>query len=231
MPQSVECEVTRRRKYWRAGNRSGCALVVHGGNVSLGCILIGDSGIEELFLLLRVKGTCKFQSRQTNNEHRNVSQARKKLLLIDTCHSGEVDKEESELVVSNTSGEGTVTSRSFRGVKVANKKGDGPSLGLQNSAELVQELFADLRRGSGAMVISSAGGAEYAYEAEEWSNGVFTFAVLEGLSKKKADENQDGEIRVSELRDYVTNRVQSLTQGKQTPTSRRENLEYDFRIR
>jgi hypothetical protein len=55
---------------------------------------------------------------------------------------------------------------------------------------------------------------QYAYEDQQWQNGVFTY----------------GEIRVSELKDYVTAKVQKLTQGRQTPTSRRENLEFDFRV-
>lgn len=153
--------------------------------------------------------------------------ARKKLLLMDTCHSGELDKEEIELVASNTFNEGTVKSRSFRGFKAVKKD---KSLGLHNSFQLLQELFADLRRGSGAMVISSASGVEFALESPEWQNGVFTYAILEGLKTMNADGNKDGEVWVSELRDYVIKKVQKLTNGQQTPTSRRENLEFDFRV-
>jgi len=103
-------------------------------------------------------------------------------------------------------------------------------LGLSNSFQLMQELFANLSRGSGAVVISAAGGVEYTYEDQQWQNGVFTSCVLEGLKTRHADLNKDGEIRVSELKDYVTEKVQKLTQGRQTPTSRRENLEFDFRV-
>jgi hypothetical protein len=34
----------------------------------------------------------------------------------------------------------------------------------------------------------------------------------------------------SEIRDYVSEKVKKLTKGKQTPTSRKENLEFDFRV-
>jgi len=153
--------------------------------------------------------------------------ARKKLLMIDACHSGEVDKEE-ELVLADASTEqrnivfrGDTTMRSFK-----------PTLDIsyKNSFELMKELFADLRRGTGAVVISSAGGGEYAYEGADWKNGVFTYSLLEGLKSGNADTNKDGEILVSELRDYVFNQVSKLTSGKQNPTTRRDNLDYDFRV-
>jgi uncharacterized caspase-like protein len=94
----------------------------------------------------------------------------------------------------------------------------------------MQQIFSDLTKGSGAMVISSASGVEFAFESDEWKNGVFTFSLLEGLKTKKADLNKDSSITVSELRDYVMNRVTELTQGKQHPTSRKENLAFDFPI-
>ena len=41
-----------RRQYWREGRRSGGAIVLHGGSATVGCIPVGNSGIEELYLLL-----------------------------------------------------------------------------------------------------------------------------------------------------------------------------------
>ena len=60
------------------------------------------------------------------------------------------------------------------------------------------------------------------------SQGVFTYSVLVGLKEKSADANGDGTIRISELRDFVVEKVQKLTKGRQNPTFRRENLEQDF---
>jgi len=151
--------------------------------------------------------------------------ARNRLLLIDACHSGEIDKEESELIADNTIRVNGVTSRGFK--KIIDKK---QSLGLQNSFSLMQNLFADLNKGTGANIISSASGKEYAYESGEWNNGVFTFSLLEGLASLSADLNNDGNVTVSELQEYVTQKVQTLTNGKQTPTSRRENIENDFKV-
>lgn len=70
--------------------------------------------------------------------------------------------------------------------------------------------------------------AEFALESARWQNGVFTYAVLQGLTSGDADTDRDGTVRVSELRDYVVGEVHRLTRGAQTPTSRRENLEFDF---
>jgi hypothetical protein len=87
-----------------------------------------------------------------------------------------------------------------------------------------------LRRGSGTSVISSAGGAEYAMEGTMWRNGVFTYCFLSGLKNMKADLNKDGKIMLSELQTYLQKEVVTLTKGKQTPTSRAENLYNDIQI-
>lgn len=148
----------------------------------------------------------------------------RKVMLIDACHSGEVDKDEMQLV-DYVNAVGNVKSRGFKALKQKENM-----IGVQNSFDLMSELFADLRRGTGAIVISSAGGAEFALESSEWKNGVFTFSVLEGLKNGKANINNDKEITVSELRNYVFSRVKELTNGQQNPTVRQDNLEFDFKI-
>jgi len=152
--------------------------------------------------------------------------ARNKLMFIDACHSGEVDKDESVLVAAANEPVSEVKSRGF--IKRVENKNTG--IGLKNSFELMKELFADLRRNNGAVVISSASGKEYAFESSEWQNGVFTYSLLEGLKSGNADLDKNKSVSVSELRDYVSKRVQDLTNGKQNPTSRTENLVNDFRV-
>ena len=152
--------------------------------------------------------------------------SRKKLLFIDACHSGEIDKTEQEAGSADTNlAEGVKT----RGIRIESKV-KRPVMGLQNSFELMTNLFTNLEKGSGALVISSAGGGEFAFESKEWNNGVFTYSLLEGLKTGTADKSGDGNISVEELKEYVTGRSKTLTGGKQTPTSRRENPEFDFRI-
>jgi WD40 repeat protein len=161
--------------------------------------------------------------------------ARRKLFMMDACHSGEMDKEEF------TSDENNYQAKKedvvFRGMlKEYRPKGDysktmSSGLNLDQSFELMQEMFAGLDQGTGTNVISAASGKGFALESPSWNNGVFTFSILNGLKKMAADFNNDKSVSVSELRRYAINRVQLLTGGRQKPTSRRETLTFDWNIR
>ena len=153
------------------------------------------------------------------------TKSRKKVLFLDACHSGELDKEEVELAYTTQTEAGDITFRNV-GRSVQSRVG----MALQSSFELSRILFADMRNSNGATVVSSAGGAEYAMEGQQWNNGVFTYCILNGITEEKADLNGDGRIMLSELQEYINNEVPRLTDGKQTPTSRVENLSNDFRI-
>jgi WD40 repeat protein len=180
--------------------------------------------------------------------------ARHKILLIDACHSGEVDKEESLVINSRALSaesqlKGVIKARNFNSQSEKDKNKTKPEtkttdeesidldfdiasakMSLPNSFELMKELFNDLRRTSGTTVISAAGGAEFALEGTDWNNGVFTYALLSGLKEMKADANKDGKISLSEIKNYVQKTVPELTGGRQQPTSRSENLINDFRV-
>lgn len=144
--------------------------------------------------------------------------ARSKLLLVDACFSGEADDEAPPPATGLPAG--TVRSA----VPIA------PRLSPQRAPvrALSSELFADLRRGSGAVVIAAASSAQYALESATWNNGVFTSAVLSALKSADADRNSNQTVEVSELRSYVIDQVAKLTLGQQTPVVRRENLAVDF---
>ncbi|MFY0627772.1 MAG: caspase family protein [Reichenbachiella sp.] len=147
--------------------------------------------------------------------------ARNKVMFLDACHSGEVDTEDVQLVDASQV-QGEIKSRGFKTVQ---RKANA---NLQNSFELMKEIFADIRRGTGAIVISAAAGKEYAYESPKWNNGVFTYSMLQGLKYDLMDRNNDDEVQISEMKEYISTKVVSLTKGKQHPTSRIENLENDF---
>lgn len=151
--------------------------------------------------------------------------AYQKLLIMDTCHSGELDKEEVEESKAEDVRLGDVEFRAV-GAGVRQKEG----FGFENAGELMENMFVDVRKGTGATVISSAGGAEFAMESSQWQNGLFTYCLLNGLQTKKADSNHDGEIHVSELRAYVYDEVTKMSGGKQKPTARAQNLSIDYRV-
>lgn len=152
--------------------------------------------------------------------------ARQRLLLMDTCHSGEIDKPEVMLAdASNALPAGTkVRAVATRGLKA---KGTASASGVD---ALLSQLFSDVRKGVGAVAIASSGGTEFAIESSELKNGVFTYAWREALDQLKADRNHDGQVQVSEARDYVFARVRELTHGQQNPTTRRDVISNDFSL-
>jgi hypothetical protein len=143
--------------------------------------------------------------------------------MIDACHSGEIDKDEVELAVADVNESDDIQFRA-----VGNSA--SPKLGMQNTSELTKSLFTDLRKGTGATVISSAGGMEFAMEGDDWSNGLFTYCFINGIKTKAADYDNNGEIWLSEIKRYVSEQVTELSNGKQRPTSRIENQVIDFRV-
>ncbi|MDJ0837228.1 MAG: caspase family protein [Acidobacteriota bacterium] len=152
--------------------------------------------------------------------------ARQRLLLIDTCFSGEVDGKPGRVDTESDSSGGS------RGFKKSNTRQQATKT-VQDHFQLMQRLFVDLRRDSGAVVLTSASGREFAYEEEALENGVFTHALLQGLAPGResappaADMNKDYRISVSELKRFVIKRVAEIN-SMQTPTTRRENLASDF---
>lgn len=142
--------------------------------------------------------------------------ARKKLMLIDACHSGEVDKE--DLVSINA----TDDSLKKGSIVVAYKK-DEKHLGLKNSFELMQSLFVNVGKSTGATIISAAAGTQFALESNDLKNGVFTYCILEAMQKNNT-------IKISELKNIVSKRVEELTDGLQKPTSRNETILVDWNV-
>lgn len=143
---------------------------------------------------------------------------RKKLMLIDACHSGEVDKE--DLVMAEQA-KNELESKGIRGVSL--KVRPTKKAGSQNSFELMQNYFANVSRTTGTTVISAAAGTQYALEKGDLKNGVFTYSVIEAMNKFKS-------LTVQSLKKYVTARVVQLTNGLQKPNSRAEMNVVDWNV-
>jgi hypothetical protein len=141
--------------------------------------------------------------------------------LIDACHSGEVDKDELLAVQNNKVSKGNKGLIMHRGSE--DETVETKTVGLQNSFELMQTLFVNVGKGTGATIISAAGGVQFAQERDDLENGVFTFSLLEAMQ-------QNSTIKVSELKKYVGQRVEQLTQGLQKPTTRNELKDFDWPV-
>ena len=68
----------------------------------------------------------------------------------------------------------------------------------------------------GVVVLAGSAGRQLANEADEWGNGAFTKAILEGL-EGRADYARTGRITPPLLHTYVSGRVKEMTENQQTP--------------
>jgi uncharacterized caspase-like protein len=144
--------------------------------------------------------------------------ARKKLMLIDACHSGEVDKEEGIAMQKMADSLGL-----RKGIDLGDNNTQTQHVGLKNSFELMQSLFVNVGKSTGATIISAAAGNQFALERGDLKNGVFTYSLLEAMEKNQT-------LKISELKKIVGERVEQLTNGMQKPTSRNEAIAVDWSL-
>lgn len=154
--------------------------------------------------------------------------ARQKLLLLDACNSGENDKTEvlkKELEQKQVKMK-TDEVLAARGAIVELKEEN------KSNFQKMNELFVNVRNNTGSVIISAAGGQEFALEGnvdgKTIENGAFTYSVLEYLNSNKTNSEA---LTVNKLKQYVENRVEEITNGKQKPTSRQETMEVDWGVR
>ncbi len=79
------------------------------------------------------------------------------------------------------------------------------------------------------MVFAASTGKQVAQERDEWGNGAFTKALLEGIGGQ-ADYGHTGKITVNMLDLYISERVKELTQGQQTPSTTKPQTIADFPV-
>jgi WD40 repeat protein/ankyrin repeat protein len=159
---------------------------------------------------------------------------RKKLFLMDTCESGDVDEVLLQ-EASRTARLAGFRARTIRGL-VPEEEQDLESELLPGRGQLparsyLQDrdrfIYQDILRRTGAVVFSSSGGGELSYEPpvyREDGNGFFTTAVLESLRAIEADSDQDGFVAAGEMEAFVRKRVSERSEGLQNPTIDRDNI-------
>jgi len=104
----------------------------------------------------------------------------KVILLVDTCHSGNI-----------------------AGVR----------------RDITSAVKSIINGGTGRIIMTATTGSGYSYEQPDWGHGAFTKALIEGIDNAQADYNHDQAISIKEIDLYVTERVKTLTHGKQKPTT------------
>jgi len=153
------------------------------------------------------------------------SKSLKRLLLLDTCHSGQVgEKDEMLLAQMNTELPKGVRAVKQRGMSVK----PVADLSAEGQQRFIEEMFLLPGIHRGINIIGASGGAEFALESAQWNNGVFTATIIEALRDKKADLNGDTRISVVELRDFLGQRVSELTKGAQKPSVVASERDQDF---
>jgi uncharacterized caspase-like protein len=120
------------------------------------------------------------------NQRMNRSRSKRVVLLLDCCYAGAFE----------------------RGMMARAGGGAG-----------IEEQFAG---GRGRAVITASDAMQYAYEGgelaatDELAPSVFTSALVGGLQTGEADRDQDGQVALDELYDYIYDKVQAATPN-QTP--------------
>jgi uncharacterized caspase-like protein len=148
---------------------------------------------------------------------------RRKLLLLDTCESGELDETtRAELAAKmRDAGLAARTSPVFEQARTGQPK-------RVFLYERDRYIYNDLARRTGSIIFSASHAGEMSFESPKIQNGFFTHEILEALASSQADSNQDGKISIDELEAFVSLKVALMTGGLQRPTVDRDNINQRF---
>ena len=94
----------------------------------------------------------------------------------------------------------------------------GNALGSTSGRNSELARFVNDMSDNGVVVFAASSGRQESEESSEWGNGAFTYALLDGLGGK-ADPLRAGRVTYKGLDYYVSEVVQRLTKGRQTPVS------------
>jgi hypothetical protein len=121
------------------------------------------------------------------------TKARKRILLMDTCQSGFVgERDELEL------------------------GGDAEAV-KREKFRFIEEMFRLPGGIRGINILGASRASEDALESPAIGGGFFTAAIREALEGGLGDLDLDGDVQVSELRDYLSTRVPEMTRSSEYP--------------
>ena len=153
--------------------------------------------------------------------------ALRKLVLIDACQSGRLDREEITAVAPKAQ-----DNKTTQGNKGNLKTQDFNEDSLDPFARMLN-IFNDIGYHSGTTVIAATSGKSSAKENSNLQHGFFSYAFLEAIKHQSADFNKDGSISIAELQKYIAAKVSDLgdTYGQQQYTDmRQENIEFNWSV-
>lgn len=160
--------------------------------------------------------------------------ARNKLVLIDACQSGAIDKD--ALAGKNQSDTLRLNENIVAYGKGASVTNTDALSGATSSFTLMQQIFSQQTSSTGATVIAASSGTSPAYENNKTGegNGVFTYALIkalvDNLDRGTSDYAPEKSISIAQLATYLCPKVSELTNGTQNPEVRNFNNNADWRI-
>ncbi len=81
---------------------------------------------------------------------------------------------------------------------------------MRGAAE--EKAILQLARSTGSYLIASTGTEQYATEFKELGHGVFTYAILQGLSCNSDGSVKDKKITIQELSAFLNDNIPTLTE-------------------
>jgi hypothetical protein len=148
--------------------------------------------------------------------------ARRKVMLVDACHSGPVEEPLAGKITANKLPASNEPSKNAKGKALADPVDNYKRPNL-DPFELMQDLFEPTTDNTGIVVIAASSGNKVAYESHTLQNGIFTSALKGALQNHKT-------MGISELKRYMENEVVRLSENKQKPVIRQDNRVVDFQI-
>jgi WD40 repeat protein len=151
--------------------------------------------------------------------------ARNRLVLVDTCESGELE----EGAVRSS-----ITAASSRGIRArgvprepANPETAPPPAAVRAARPYLLDrdrmILMDLSRRTGAVVFSASRGNELSYESDAYRNGYFTAGILRTLAEE-GKPSDNAPLTTARMRQAVRAWVEQETGDLQHPTVDRDNV-------
>jgi len=168
---------------------------------------------------------------QTIVDKLKQANTKNKLLLMDSCHSGNTLDMDSHSITSSSA------SNIYKDQRGSKSRRTTSSSKFKIST-IVSDLFADFLSNSGITIISASSGEDVAYENQELGNGAFTSAYI-NILKQVVNPGIIQQLHVeSNQRFYLTKdhiaeimkQVTILTNGKQSPDLREFNPEAKIKL-